>query len=158
MTPEAYFNLAAEEAKNSLCLRAKCGAILVADGIVIGRGYNSPAGGEPNRCNDQYLIPENNKYDITCCPHAEVRAIHNALIDYPDKVPGSDLYFMRIDDAGNNTFAGVPFCTMCSKEALDAGVSNFGLWHGSGIKIYPSQEYNDLSYQFFKDKNLWPLK
>ncbi len=158
MTEEEYFNEAAKSAKQSKCQKAKCGAVLVSNGEIIGRGFNSPAGGEPNRCNDEYTIPENNKKDITCCPHAEVRAIHDALKNHPEKVKGSTLYFMRVDANDDNTFAGVPYCTTCSKEALDSGVAHFGLWHQEGIKLYDTQEYNNLSYQFFKDKNLWNLK
>ena len=33
---------AAETAKKALCLRAKCGAVIVKNGIIIGRGYNAP--------------------------------------------------------------------------------------------------------------------
>jgi len=158
MTDEEYFNEAAAQAKQSGCQKAKCGAILVSNGEIIGRGFNSPAGGEQNRCLDNYIIPEDNKKDISCCPHAEVRAIHDALANFPNQVKGSYLYFMRVNNSDANTFAGVPYCTLCSKEALDSGVAKFGLWHQEGIKLYDIQEYNNLSYQFFKDKNLWNLK
>ncbi len=158
MEEEKWFNEAAQNAKQSPCLKAKCGAVIVANGEIIGRGFNSPAGNEPNRCLTEYVIPKNNKHDITCCVHAEVRAIHDALSNHPDKIKSSTLYFMRVNKDDQNTFAGVPFCTICSKEALDAGIKSFGLWHESGIRMYDTQEYNELSYQFFKDANLWPLK
>lgn len=157
MTDEQYFNEAAESAKLSTCLKAKCGAIIVKDGEIIGRGFNSPAGNEPNRCLTEYVIPENNKYDITCCVHAEVRAIHDAMTNQPEKLQGSSLYFMRVK-GDDNTFAGIPYCTLCSKEVLDSGIAKFGLWHEAGIKMYDTQEYNNQSYQFFKDKTLWDLK
>lgn len=158
MAVEEWFEKAAEAAKQSKCQRAKCGAVVVKDNSVIGAGSNSPAGGEPNRCMDEYSIPENNKHDITCCVHAEVRAIHDAMLKNPNELAGSDLYFARVDNNGEIISSGVPYCTICSREALDAGVKTFCLWHKDGIKVYDTQEYNNLSYQFFKDPSLWPLK
>jgi hypothetical protein len=52
----------------------------------------------------------------------------NALIDAPDKIIGSRLYFVRIDNNGKPTPAGKTYCTICSKMALDAGISEFVLW------------------------------
>jgi len=150
--------LAAEQARKSQCQKAHCGAVIIKDGEAIGQGFNSPAGNEPARCKDTHTIPENNKHDITCCMHAEVRAIHDAQKNQPEKLVGASIYFMRTDDEGKQTFAGVPYCTICSKEALDAGLSEFVLWHKDGITVYNTKEYNDLSYQYFKDSNLWALK
>jgi hypothetical protein len=49
----------------------------------------------------------------------------NALIDAPDKIIGSRLYFVRIDENGKPIHAGKPYCTICSKMALDAGIYEF---------------------------------
>ncbi len=156
---EKWFVEAGQVASNSKCLKAKCGSVIVdAEGNIIGQGYNGPAGNETNRCNDKYIFPENNKYDVTCCVHAEVRAIHDAMIHHPNKIKGATLYFMRVDSNNMLTKAGVPYCTLCSKEALDSGLEYFGLWHEDGIKLYNTKEYNNISYQFFKDQNLWKLK
>jgi hypothetical protein len=43
-------------------------------------------------------------------------------------------------------FAGAPYCTICSKMALDVGLRWFGLWHETGIRMYDTREYNDLSF------------
>ncbi len=158
MAVEKWFELAAEAAKQSSCLKAQCGAVIVKDGKVIGTGFNSPAAGEPNRCLDNYTIPENNKHDVTCCVHAEIRAIHDALSNYPAELSGSELYFTRIDDNDNIKPSGTPYCTLCSREALDAGISAFALWHKDGIKVYDTEEYNNLSYKFFKEPTLWQSK
>lgn len=53
----------------------------------------------------------------------------NTLIDNPDKIIGARLYFIRIDDEGKPTKAGKPYCTICSKMTLDAGVKEFVLRH-----------------------------
>ena len=86
--------------------------------------------------------------DKTCCIHAEQRAILDALKSASDQLPGSDLYFIRLDQEGKITKAGEPYCTICSKMALEVGVKNFHLWHAEGIVAYDTEEYNILSYQY----------
>ena len=75
----------------------------------------------------------------------------DALRRNPDKLPGSALYFIRLDEEGKPKFSGQPYCTICSKLALDQGLAEFILWHESGITAYPTDEYNDLSYDFFEE-------
>jgi len=41
--------IAIEVAKNSTCLRSKCGSIIIKDNKIIGKGYNSP----PNEIESQ---------------------------------------------------------------------------------------------------------
>lgn len=158
LNPSEILSEAISIARQSKCQRALCGSIIIKDNKIIGRGFNSPAGGESNRCDDKYTIPEGNKHDITCCSHAEVRAIHNALMNSPTQLEGSKLYFIRLNDKLEPTSAGTPYCTICSKEALDSGVAEFGLWRENYFHMYNTQEYNNLSYQYFKDKSLWNLK
>lgn len=86
--------------------------------------------------------------DKTCCVHAEQRAIMDALRKNSEKLSGSRLYFIRLDKAGNTSKAGKPYCTICSKMALDAGISEFVLWHEEGICVYDTEEYNTLSYEY----------
>jgi deoxycytidylate deaminase len=86
--------------------------------------------------------------DKTCCVHAEQRAIMDALKSNSKKLENSRLYFTRIDKKGNQKFAGEPYCTMCSKMTLDAGISEFVLYHKEGIAVYDAEEYNDLSFMF----------
>ncbi len=158
MTDPEILQLAIELANKSLCKRAKCGSVIIQNEKIIGSGFNSPAGDEPNRCNDTYQIPEHNKHDLTCCVHAEVRAIHDALSKNPNLLAGSKLYFIRLSEANQPTEAGVPYCTICSREALDSGIAEFGLWQNNQFTMYNTQDYNDKSYQYYKDRNLWNLK
>ena len=79
--------------------------------------------------------------------HAEWRAILEALKTHPDKIVGSQLYFSRVDAEGNIKKSGEPYCTVCSRLALDTGISEFLLWQEAGIRSYPTDEYNRLSYQ-----------
>lgn len=158
MTESQILQAVVNIAKQSQCHKAHCGSIIINNGVIIGEGYNSPAGSEPNRCNDDYTLPEQNKHDVTCCVHAEVRAIHDAMNKHAQELAGSQLYFMRVDDQGQPTSAGTPYCTICSKEALDAKIAQFGLWRNGQFQMYNTQEYNDLSYQYYKDSSLWALK
>jgi deoxycytidylate deaminase len=147
-----WMSEAAEIAKKALCLRAKCGTVIVKDGEIIGEGYNAPPlDSEENRtCNEEFPLGKP-KYDRTCCMHAEWRAIMDALKRNPGKITGSKLYFMRVDENGRNKKSGKPYCTVCSRMALDAGIDKFLLWHEEGICEYPTHEYNQLSYHYVQN-------
>jgi deoxycytidylate deaminase len=149
MKDEDYFNEAGKEAMNALCLRDKCGAIIVLDGVVVGRGSNGPAGGDiaHRKCELDLINSPKPKSDRTCCVHAEWRVIMDAIRNQKN-LNGSVLYFTRVDAEGNILKSGDPYCTVCSRLALDAGISYFALWQDAGIKLYDTQEYNELSYHF----------
>lgn len=152
----SWMQEAAKVAERALCLRAKCGTVIVKDGEIIGRGYNAPPlDDEKNRkCLDEYDFSGKPKYDHTCCMHAEWRAILNALKENGEKVEGSKLYFTRVDENGDILKSGEPFCTVCSRFALDVGIGEFFLWHEEGVCSYPTDEYNNLSYSYRVDKNI----
>lgn len=81
-----YMSKAVEVAKNSNCLRSKCGSIIVKENIIIGEGYNSPPKNKIlEKCFKEEL-PEDFISDRTCCVHAEDRAIKDALKLNPDKI------------------------------------------------------------------------
>lgn len=144
-----WMNKAAEVAQKALCHRAKCGTVIVKDGQIIGEGYNAPPlDKEENRTCDQEFGSGKPRYDRTCCMHAEWRAIIDALKRSGDLIKGSKLYFSRLNEEGNIKRAGRPSCTVCSRMALDSGISHFLLWHEEGICEYPTDEYDRLSYQY----------
>ncbi len=148
-----YFKSAADEANFAGCLRAKCGAVIVdRDGNVIGKGHNSPPLEDATQrtCNSEWDLAIKPKYDKTCCIHAEWNAILEAVKNNPQKLSGSTLYFMRIDEKGEFTDAGEPFCTVCSRLSLQSGVSTFALWNSSGIVKYDSKDYNSRSYAYYE--------
>ncbi len=141
-------------ASESTCHRSKCASIIISkehfdkeQNIIIGYGYNSmPCNKQSSTCAKDFL-PENFKSDKTCCVHAEQRAIMCAL-DQKDKLKDSYLFFIRIDENNNPIPAGDPYCTICSKMALDVGISKFCLWHKEGWVAYDTEYYNNLSFQF----------
>lgn len=144
-----WMEQASQVAGKALCLKAKCGTVIVKDGEVVGEGYNAPAlDKEENRmCGKEFGVGKP-KYDKTCCMHAEWRAIMDALRRNPEHLQGAQLYFVRIDDQGNIKMSGKPYCTTCSRLALDVGIATFALWHEEGIVEYPTDEYNERSYQY----------
>ena len=144
---------AAEVAKQATCGRSKCGSVIVKDGEIIGSGFNSPAGNleSQRRCDTEKSSYHRKVTDKTCCVHAEERAILDTLRQNPEKIIGSTLYFIRLDEDGQLIFSGHPYCTICSKLALDTGIAEFVLWHKEGITVYGTEEYTDLSYRFFED-------
>lgn len=144
-----WMNEAAHVARKAMCLRSKCGTVVVKDGVVIGKGYNAPPlDAETNRvCLNEYSEGKR-KYDRTCCMHAEWRAIMDALKQHPADIVGSKLYFVRVDQKGNIRKSGKPYCTVCSRMALDAGVGHFLLWHEAGVGEYPTDAYDKLSREY----------
>lgn len=145
-----FFNKTIELAKKATCLRSKCGSIIVKDNEIIGQGFNSPPKNLESQRRCKNLKDDYHKKitDKTCCVHAEQRAIMDALKNNPEKLEGSTLYFARLDENENFTKAGKPYCTICSKMALDTGIKYFVLWHEEGIKVSDTEEYNNLSYDY----------
>lgn len=145
-----YFDSAIEQATLSRCKRAQCGSVVIKDGAVIGHGYNGPPRDDSrnSRCLKKHEIKPGFKSDKTCCVHAEQRAIMDAVARHPDKVKGARIYFIRLDEKGKPEPAGSPYCTICSKLALDSGIAEFVLWHKNDVNVYDTKEYNDLSYAY----------
>jgi deoxycytidylate deaminase len=143
-----YINAAAEVALKAECERSKCGAVIVKDGSIIGYGFNSPPKGSKKRCHIKKNQINQKVTDKTCCIHAEERAVKDALIRNPERIEGSRLYFIRLNQENEIKKAKQPYCTICSKLVLDAGVKEFVLWHEEGICIYDTLEYNELSFNY----------
>ena len=152
MDHEHFFEEARKVATRATCNKAHCGAVIVTtNGEIIGRGYNAPPeGDESQRMCDVELdktIKQNN--DKTCCVHAEWNAIIDALKHHGKKIEGATLYFMRVDDNNGVTEAGDPYCTVCSRLAMESGIKTFGLWNDRPQMI-DAAEYNLKSYEFFR--------
>jgi len=143
-----HMERAAKLAEKASCLRSKCGSVIVKEGEIIGAGFNSPPGNVKLTVCLKDRLPAKFKSDRTCCVHAEQRAIMDALKKNPSKLKGSRLYFIRLDEKGGKEIAGEPYCTICSKMALDVGISEFILWHDKGIAVYDTDEYNRLSFAY----------
>lgn len=135
-------------AKQAKCKRSKCGSMIVADDFqIIGYGYNSMPCDVSGECFKDNLDPTF-KSDKTCCIHAEQRAIMDALKHQSEKINESTLFFIRLDENEQPKHSGKPYCSICSKMALDAGIKNFVLWHKEGWTSYDTKEYNDLTFKY----------
>lgn len=147
---ERWVDACVKEARRATCTRSRCGSVIVMDAVIIGKGHNSPPGDDESqrRCANGKEDYHPKVTDKTCCIHAEQRAIMDALRNNPGKLAGATLYFVRLDGKGEKSIAGKPYCTICSKMALDVGIKEFVLWHKEGIVAYGAEEYNDLSYAF----------
>ena len=148
---EKFMKEAQYEAQKWTCLRAHWWSVVVSDDEVIWRWHNSlPCDIAPHECIKNSLAPWF-KSDKTCCIHAEQRAIIDALKTHPDKVAWSSLYFVRVDENGDVEHAWKPFCTICSKMALDVWVKIFTLFHETWITAYETEEYNNISFAYNGD-------
>lgn len=148
-----FFAAAAQVATAALCRQARCGTVIVQNEKIIGQGYNGPPLDQLSnqRCGWKPDITRKPNYDVTCCVHAEWRAILDATRNHPTALEGSILYFMRINDSGDFTDAGAPYCTTCSRIAMEAGIAEFRLWDAtdSSVKAYPTDEYDRVSAEYY---------
>lgn len=137
-------------AKNSTCEKSKCGSIILKNNKIIGKGFNSPPKDSESqrRCQNSKETYHNKVTDKTCCVHAEQRAIMDALKNNPSELKDSKLYFIRINNDGTEKISGKPYCTICSKMALDLRISKFVLFEKNGFQEYDAEEYNNLSYSY----------
>lgn len=150
---QQFMFAAGKAAEKATCHKARCGTVIVKDGIVLAEGWNSPPLEDETQrtCNEAFGHADKELFDTTCCVHAEWRAILNALRDHGNSVKGAQLYFARIDEDGTIKKSGKPYCTVCSRLAMESGIAQFALWHEQGITLYDTDEYNRLSYDYFKD-------
>ena len=145
-----YFDIAWKVAKNATCTRSKCWCVIVKDDKVIWTWYNTPPKDleTQRRCTCDKSSYHRKVTDKTCCIHAEQRAIMDAIRNHPDEIEWADLYFIRLDKEWNMAKAWKPYCTICSKMALDTWIKHFLLRHEEWITEYDTEEYNLLSYQY----------
>ncbi|MFH1585269.1 MAG: hypothetical protein ABIB79_00695 [archaeon] len=148
---KGFIKNAEYQAMLATCKRAKCGVVIIKEHKIIGSGFNSPPGNlEAMRtCHLDKRSIDEKVTDKTCCIHAEQRAMDEAISKYGKKeIRGSGIIFARVDDQGNTIHSGQPYCTICSKRAVDLGISYWVLNHQSGIYVYSSEEYHRISLAF----------
>ena len=145
-----YMNKAGKIALNSTCQNSKCGSVIVNKNEIIGSGFNSPPKNKDNqrRCSFPKSSYHQKVNDKTCCIHAEQRAVNDALTNNSNKINGSRLYFVRLKDGEVVSKSGKPYCTHCSKLALDVGIKEFVLWHDEGLTVYDTEDYNKISFEY----------
>lgn len=114
---QPFIDAALELAKQSTCYKSKRGAVLVKDGTIIGRGWNRPPEGYPDR--EDYCSAICRTYTN----HAEQVALLDALKGGND-VTGATMYHGKIKDGKQERVRGAT-CDQCHRITLEAGI---GFW------------------------------
>jgi len=145
-----YMTIAAKYAKHSTCVKSKRGAVIVKNGVIIGGGYNDVT--IESLCNPciREEIKDDSRVELCSAVHAE----HVAIIDALKKgnyLDGSTMYHVKVKD-GEIRPCGPPSCTICSREILKSGISEFVIWHKEGYAVYNAKEFNEISFQPFLNK------
>jgi len=129
-----YMDMAYEQAKKSSCFRAKVGAVLVKDGLVVAQGYNNMTGGindcaEVGCIREKLNIPSGTRREVCRAICAEQVAISEAARNGV-KLDGSVAYI--------TTFP----CHICAKLLVSSGVSEI---------VYDKDYPDELSKNFLAE-------
>jgi len=146
MSIKRYFKIAKNEAEHSDCLRRHIGAIIVKDGIVVGRGANRVSEkviscSKKGWCIRNVMnIPRGKGYDICNSVHAEINAIisvSNSLLK------DSTMYFVGYDAVTGKSVENLDCCENCKASIVKAGIKI----------VYIRQSYDQYLKVFVKDWN-----
>ena len=129
-----YMDMAYEQAEKSSCFRAKVGAVIVKDGVVIAQGYNNMTGGindcaEVGCIREKLNIPSGTRREVCRAICAEQLAISEAARNGV-KLDGSVAYI--------TTFP----CHICAKLLVSSGVSEI---------VYDKDYPDELSKTFLAE-------
>ena len=129
-----YMDMAYEQAEKSSCFRAKVGAVLVKDGLVVAQGYNNMTGGindcaEVGCIREKLNIPSGTRREVCRAICAEQLAISEAARNGV-KLDGSVAYI--------TTFP----CHICAKLLVSSGVSEI---------VYDKDYPDELSKNFLAE-------
>lgn len=112
-----FIELVEDLEKKSTCIRKQVGAVLVKNGVVLGRGFNGVI--EGNTCKnifegkteDESFYERHHKFSRENERHAEI----SALIDAGEN-------FKAKDYAGSSLFVSLSPCLRCAEALVKAGV------------------------------------
>jgi dCMP deaminase len=141
---EGYMKLAAREAEKSMCKKSKRGVVIVANGRVIGAGYNKPT--IEFLCCLRGDIKNNGQVELCTAIHAEQMAIIRTR--EKELLRDSRIYHIKVKNGEMRT-CEKPSCTVCSRIVLESGIPQIVLYHDEGYVIYGAREFNKLSFDYF---------
>ena len=129
-----YMDMAYEQAKKSVCLRAKVGAVLVKDGMVVAQGYNNVVGGvkpclEIGCLRDSLKIPSGQRREVCRNICAEQLAITEAARNGVE-LDGSTAYITKFP------------CFICAKLLISSGISEI---------VYDEDYPDEMSKKFLME-------
>ena len=129
-----YMDMAYEQANKSTCLRAKVGAVLVKDGLVVGQGYNNVTGGIKD-CTDVGCIR-----DIMKIPSGQRREVCRAIC--AEQLAISEAARNGVSLDGSTAYITTYPCHICSKLLVSSGVSEI---------VYDKDYPDELSRIFLEE-------
>ena len=129
-----YMDMAYEQAKKSSCFRAKVGAVLVKDGLVVAQGYNNMTGGI-NDCAEVGCIRE--KLNI---PSGTRREVCRAIC--AEQVAISEAARNGVELDGSVAYITTYPCHICAKLLVSSGVSEI---------VYDKDYPDELSQNFLME-------
>ena len=132
-----YMDMAYEQANKSTCLRAKVGAVLVKDGLVVGQGYNNVTGGIKD-CTDVGCIR-----DIMKIPSGERREVCRAIC--AEQLAISEAARNGVSLDGSTAYITTYPCHICSKLLVSSGVSEI---------VYDEDYPDELSRMFLEEAGI----
>lgn len=125
MNIEDYFKAAQDETLGSNCLRRHIGAVIVNDGIIIGRGTNQvpktiESCGEKGWCiRNRLNMLRGEGYDACNSIHAEINAIKSAPHNL---LKSSVMYMVGYDAVSGESVENLACCDACKREIAKAGI------------------------------------
>ena len=129
-----YMDMAYEQAEKSTCLRAKVGAVLVKDGLVVAQGYNNVTGGVKD-CTDVGCIR-----DILNIPSGTRREICRAIC--AEQLAISEAARNGVEIDGSIAYITTYPCYICAKLLVSSGIKEI---------VYDKEYPDELAQQFFKE-------
>ena len=129
-----YMDMAYEQAEKSSCFRAKVGAVLVKDGLVVAQGYNNMTGGindcaEVGCIREKLNIPSGTRREVCRAICAEQLAISEAARNGVE-LDGSTAYITTYP------------CHICAKLLVSSGISEI---------VYDKDYPDELSKNFLAE-------
>ena len=148
---EKFILEAVKEAEKSRCKKSKRGVVIVKDGDIIGRGHNKVT--IEKFCNPciRENIKDNSKVELCSALHAEQVAILDAF-KHGKNLEGSRMFHIKVKNGDIMPSEDIS-CTVCSRIILEAGISEFVLFHKNGFGLYSAEEFNEKSFEFFNEES-----
>lgn len=132
-----YMDMAYEQAEKSTCIRAKVGAVLVKDGLVVAQGYNNVTGGVKD-CRDVGCIR-----DILNIPSGTRREVCRAIC--AEQLAISEAARNGVELDGSIAYITTFPCYICSKLLVSSGIKEI---------IYDEDYPDEMSKQFLMEAGI----
>ena len=147
-----YLDIAEHVARNSTCLRANCGSIIVKDDEVISYGYNEvPHGrstcGELGYCIKEKLnIPQGEGYSKCRAICSEQNAIIRAN---PEELVDATLYLVGLDPKTNDYIIDPKPCCVCERFIINARIKEvYVRLNKKDYKLLEAKDFVDYDTSF----------